>query len=114
MKQIKRTINYEAIVTWVIIFAIIGFAAKEIANHFLYPKSNWIYYQDVEIGKYDSIRDKKNITKIGDTLIIREHSQGKGRAYIWGKYQGYVPEGGPVQIGDTTYYVYHNVVVRKK
>lgn len=108
-----KKLNYEAIITCTVVLAISFFMFKEIFNH-IKPKSKWIYFEDVEIGLFDSIKDKKGITKIGDTLVIREHSWGRGKSYIWGKYKGYKPAGGPVEINDTTYYVYYNVVVRKK
>jgi hypothetical protein len=108
-----KKLNYEAIVTWVVIFAIAFFIFRELFNQ-IKPKNKLIYIEDVEIGIFDSIKDTKNITKIGDTLVIREHSWGRGKSYIWGKYKGYKPTGGAVELNDTTYYVYYNVVVRKK
>lgn len=109
-----KKLNIDVLVTWVVIGAIAILVAREFLSHFTHPKTDWIYYEDVEIGKYDSIRDKRNISKVGDTLVIREHSQGRGKAYIWGKYKGYNPQGGPVQIGDSIYYVYYNKAVRVK
>jgi hypothetical protein len=116
MKKIQQTSSkrdYTSAITWTIVFGIM-FSIFIAIYQGIKPKKSWIYFEDIEIGKYDSIVDKKNITKLGDTLVIREHSQGRGNSFIWGKYKGYTPQGGPVQIGDTTYYVYYNKVVRIK